>query len=232
MLCPTYGPTYSVVGQIEKFIFKDNTGGERIRKGFRLAPCDPIACFVAGCLDVSEGKIQDGIGKFNRALQLDGALFKEVAVIYINHISQPHLAISIAGDDIERLSYVADVLEDMQYNDLAEQARREIKNLLEAKCSQPSAPASAFACLADIYVKQQDNRSAIDCYRRALSLDYSQVQWRLNLARLLADVERIPEAIREARICLQIRPQLKAARELIEDLSLHPSTFNREVESP
>lgn len=231
-LCPTYGPTYSIVGQIEKFILGDDSSAERIRKGFRLAPCDPIVCFVAGYLDVSEGRDEDSIEKFERAVQLDGRLFRDVATIYINHLSQPHLALSSAGDDIVRLSYVADVLEDMQYDDLAEQAREKIKDLLEAKCSRPGASASSFVSLGNIYREQQDNEAAIECYRRALALDHGQIYWRLELAKLLAKVERVPEAMQEARICLKLRPQFKAARELVADLSVHPAAFEEEVKSP
>jgi len=231
-LCPTYGPSYSLVGQIKKFILKDDSGGEGIRKGYRLAPCDPIACFVAGYLDVSEGKTEDSIEKFDRAVQLDGSLFRDVSYIYINHLSRPHLAVLSAGDDIGRLSYVVNVLEDMQYHDLAEQTREKIKDLLETKCSQPDAPASALVSLANIYRKEQDNEAAIEYYRHALVLDYGQVYWRLDMARLLAEMERIPEAIHEARICLRLRPQLKAAEKLIADLSVHPSALGQEIESP
>ena len=232
VICPTYGPTYSTVGQIEKFVLNDNSGAERIRKGFRLAPCSPTVCFVAGYLDVMEGKNEDCIEKFQRAMQLDGGLFKRVADIYANHLSRPHLAISAAGDDIGRLSHVTGVLEDMQYNDLAEQTREKVKDLLEAKCSAPDAPASAFVSLGNIYRKRQDNEAAINCYRRALALDYGQVHWRLELAKLLAKAERIPEAMQEARTCLQLRPQFKAAEKLVEDLSVHPAMFGEEVESP
>jgi len=232
LLCPTYGPTYSLVGQIEKFILNNDSGAERIRKGFRLAPCNPTACFVAGYLDVLEGKHEESIEKFKRAMQLDGRLFKHIADIYINQLSRPHLAISAAGVDIGRLNHVANALENMQYRDLAEQIREKIRTLLEEKCSQPDAPASAFASLANIYKQQQDNEQAIDYYHRALTLDYSHIGWRLDLARLLIETGKIPEAMREARICLQLRPQSKAAEKLVADLSVHPATFDEEVKSP
>ena len=231
-LCPTYGPIYSMVGRIEKFILGDNSGAKRIRKGFRLAPCDPIACFVAGYLDVSEGKYEDCIEKFQKAVQLDGRLFKNVVDIYINHLSRPHLAMTAAGDSIGRLSHVANVLEDMQYNDLAEQTREKMKHLLEAECSRPDAPVSALALLAHIYRKQEDNEAAIEYYRRALVLEYGQFHWRLELARLLVEMGKIREAMREARICLQLRPQSKEAEKLVADLSVYPAVFNEENTGP
>ncbi len=230
--CPTYGPSYSMVGQIEKFILNEDCGAERIRKGFRLAPCDPIACFVAGYLDVFEGKDDDCVRNFERALELDGALFKDVVSIYVNYLSRPQLAISTAGDDIGRLHYVASVFEDMQYYDLAEQCREKMKISLENRCKEPDAPAWVFASLANIYGKQQENKAAIECYRRALALDYAQVHWRLELAKLLARVGMIQEAIREAKICLQLRPNFEPARKLAADFSVHPAAFSEEVKSP
>jgi tetratricopeptide (TPR) repeat protein len=232
LLCPTHGPTYSIAGQIEKFILKDDSGAERIRKGFRLAPCDPVCCFIAGWLDVLEGKTEDCFKKFERAVQLDSALFAPVVNIYINRLSRPDLAMLSAGDDIDRLNYVAGIFEDMQYNDLAEQAREKIKDLLEAECSQSDALASAFASLANIYRKQGDNEAAIGCYRRALALDYGRVEWRLDLAKLLAQMQRIPEAMYEARVCLRVRPQLQAAEKLIADLSVHPAALSEYSKSP
>jgi tetratricopeptide (TPR) repeat protein len=232
MLCPTFGATYCIVGQIEKFILDEPDGAERIRKGYRLATCDPIACFVAGFLDVVEGRDEECIEKFKRAVQLDGSLFKDVVDIYVNHLSQPHLAISAAGNNVGQLNLVVNALEDMQYNDLAEQTREKIKDLLKAKCSQPDAPASAFASLANIYMEQQDNEAAIEYYRRALTLNYGEVHWRFELAQLLARMERVPEAVHEIRICLRLCPQFKAAREFMADLSVHPDTFSKEIKSP
>lgn len=230
-VCPTYGQTYSLVGQIERFVLNDSTGSERIRKGYLLAPCDPMACFLAGYLDVAEGKTEAAIDKLTRAVKLDGGLFTRVVDIYVNHLSRPHLAVSAAEDNIGRLGHVAGVLEGLQYYDLAEQARNKMESLLEEKCSQPDAPASLFISLGNIYKKKQDHEAAIECYRRALMLNYGQVQWRYELAKMLAEAERITEAMQEARTCLQLRPQFKGAEKLVEDLSVHPAIYGKKAES-
>jgi len=230
-ICPTYGQTYSLVGQIERFVLNDSSGSERIRKGYRLAPCDPMACFLAGYLDISEGSEEPGIEKLTRAVKLDRGLFTRVVDIYVNHLSRPQLAISAAEDDIGRLGHVAGVLEDLQYYDLVAQAREKMQELLKEKCSQPDAPASAFISLGNIYRKKQDHKAAIECYRRALMLNYGQVQWRYELAKMLAEAERIKEAMQEARTCLQLRPQFKSAKKLLEDLSVHPAMYGKKAES-
>ena len=230
VICPTYGPSYSLAGQIEKFVFFNDAGSEKIRKGFQLAPCDPIACFVAGRLDVLEGKAEDGIAKFEKAVIIDGGLFKDVVNMYVNHLSRPHLAVSAAGDNIDRLNYIACVLEDMQYKDMAEQARQRAKKLLEIKCSQSDASAGDFVSLAGVYRSQQDNEKAIEYYRRALELDYGQVHWRYDLAKLLAETNRMPEALHEARICVRLRPQFKAAERLVAELSVSPASFGKKTD--
>jgi tetratricopeptide (TPR) repeat protein len=229
-ICPTYGPSYSLAGQIEKFVFYEDAGAKKIRKGYQLAPCDPIACFVAGRLDVLEGKTEDSIAKFEKAVIIDGGLFKDVVNIYINHLSRPHLAISAAGDNIDRLKYVVPVLEDMQYNDLAEQCRQKARELLEIKCLQPDASAGDFVSLAGVYRSQQDNEKAIEYYRLALGLDYGQVHWRYELAKLLAETNRIPQALQEARRCVRLRPQFKAAERLVAELSVSPASFGKKTD--
>ncbi len=86
--------------------------------------------------------------------------------------------------------------------------------------------------MANICRKEKDNEAAIEHYRRALALDYGQVGWRFALARLLAEVDKIPEAIHEARICLRLRPQFKAAEKYIAELSVLPGAVTEENAAP
>ncbi|MFC1633549.1 O-antigen ligase family protein [Planctomycetota bacterium] len=222
LLCPTYGATCCVVGQIEFFTLNYPNGADLIRKGFRLAPCDPTACFVAGLLDVEEQRLEASFKKFSRAVQLDGRFFQHIADIYINDVDRPDLAVTIAGDDIYRLSLMASVLVDTNENkDIVKQTRDRVFELLREKCSESDVPASALASLASI-CRQEDREAAIQHYRRALDKDYSQVHWRFTLARLLAETGKISDAIHEARICLRLSPQFKDAERLIADLSVLP----------
>ena len=41
-------------------------------------------------------------------------------------------------------------------------------------------------------------------------------------------MDRIPEAIHEARICLRLQPQMDAAKKLIEDLSVLPGAMSED----
>jgi tetratricopeptide (TPR) repeat protein len=237
LLCPTYGAICSVAGQLERFILEDPNGAERIRQGFRLAPSDPTACFVAGLLDVEQGDVQAAYAKFSRAVQLDtqldGNLFEEISHLCIERLDRPDLAVTLAGESTSRLSYVANALFEIeQRKEPAEKARVQVVTLLKKKCSQPDAPAGALASLASFCRWQGDYEEAIEHYRRALALDYSQVQWRFKLAQVLAETGKIPEAIHEARIGLRLQPKFEAAEELIAYLSTLPGAVTEDNPSP
>jgi len=226
-LCPTFGATYCVVGQLEKFILGQSVGADHIRTGYALAPCDPTAAYVAGLLDAAAGQADASLPKFRRSLALDGRLMRDVIDVYIRQINRPDLAVAIARDNTAWLFHVANVLgNNGDHRELAAKARAEAVAMLKARCTQASAPASTLASLASICRQEDDYQAAIECYRRALALDYGQIGWRLALAQTLAKAGQVPEAIHQARVCLRLRPQMAAARELIADLSVLPDALS------
>lgn len=235
ILCPTFGATYCVVGQLERSVLGQPIGAEHVETGYRLAPCDPTACFLAGSLDAQEGRADSAFAKLSRTVQLDGRLFNDVAAICMNDLNRPDLAVAIAGENTGWLSNVANILTDTKddkHKALAEQARAQVIELLKLRARQPDAPASVFASLGNIYRRENNSEAAIEHYRRALALDYGQVGWRMTLAGLLADKGSVPEAIHEARICLRLTPQLRAAEKLIADLSVRPDAIEQQNPTP
>jgi tetratricopeptide (TPR) repeat protein len=226
LLCPTYGPAYSLSGRIEMYIFGDEKGSDKIRLGYQLAPCDAIACIEAGRLNVIEGNLEESYGKFNKAVTIDPGLFKDVVDIYIYYLSRPDLAIEAAGEDFQRLQHVKSVLDEMQYNDLVEQICYKQQMILEKLCSLPSAGAGDYEYLADIYRIQGDYEKAIHYYRQVLNVDYGRVRCRYELAKLLSETKQVTEAMRQARICIRLRPHHDPAKELIKELSVNPAGFS------
>lgn len=230
VLCPTFGATYCVAGQLEYFILNNPKGADHIRTGYKLAPCDATSCFVAGLLDIQEGDVEASMEKFQRAVELNGRLFRDVVDVYVFQAKRPDLAVSMAQDNIGWLSQVARILsESAEHHDLTTQARAEVVRLLKDKCQEPDVRAGALASLAGVYVREENYEAATDYYRQALVSDYSNTGWRLALARTLARMDKVPEAIHEARICLRLRPQMKAATKLIEHLSILPKQSRKEV---
>lgn len=229
VLCPTYGVTYCITGQLEKYVLCSSSGGQFIRTGFRLAPCDVTTCFVAGKMDAQEGDIQGSLEKFRRAIDLDSSFFPAIVDVYVYQIKRPDVAVLIAQDNIYSLSYVARVLsENDEQDELVIQTRSEVSQLLESKCSQLDAPAYALVSLAGLYRKEENYPAAADYYKRALLIDYGQVDWRLARAEILAKMGKITEASQEVQNCLRQNPQMAAARKLMKKLdSLTDMTDSR-----
>ncbi len=244
VLCPTFGPSYCMAGQLQQFIGKFAAGKENIEKGYSLAPCDATVCFVAGMLDVTEAYenaasdlpdpntviivpntaiLKAANDKFKRAVELDGRFFDDAADIYISLLNRPDLAVDLAGDQVWRLTHVANHLYEYDiHSALTDTTRIKILGLLEQKCSQSDVTAGTLASLAGIYRRQGQSYKAIEHYQRALILDYGNISWRLALANLLAQDGSVADAIHEAKICLRLKPQYQPAITLIEKLSILP----------
>ncbi|MBP7936775.1 MAG: O-antigen ligase family protein [Phycisphaerae bacterium] len=278
-VCPAYGPVYALLGQLECFILNRPAGADRVRLGVKLAPNDATAWYSAGLLEAESDRPEatDAAGRaFARAIELDGSLMVDIADVCVAKLGRPDLAVTLAGDDVGRLTAVADVLEDYAtVNDqpqppaissqpagastqpsvvstqpsevgadgrplaaessprehrvpaeslaLAEQARARVFDLLKAKCEGPDAEASTLAAFANLCIKRKSDKQGIDYYFKALQLDYGQVYWRFALAQALGRVGDTEEALKQAKICLRLRPDWPPAKKLAGDLSIAPA---------
>ena len=231
-LCPTFGATPCVAGEIEYFILGDPAGIEHIRTGYRLAPCDPTACFAAARVDAREGNTDEAFTKAGRAVRLDGGYFPGAARLLVEGLDRPDLALELAQGNAARLTHVAGLLTASQeHGGLLEQTRGRIFALLQRQAKKNDAPAGVFASLAPLYRQRGDLQTAIEQYRLAIRKDYDQVGWHYALARVLAEAGRIDEAIHEADICLRLRPDHGPAKSLMERLSLRPAVAERPAAS-
>jgi O-antigen ligase/tetratricopeptide (TPR) repeat protein len=227
LLCPTYGPIYCLMGQLEYYVLAEDgsAGAKHIQTAFKLAAGNMQVCFSAGMADIKTGDIENSLVKFKRYVDLGGD-FDEVIDIYLGQVNRPDLAILIAVDNPQRLSRLIDALSQtrqsaagVDYNDLAEVLRKEIITMLESKCQQPDASAGNMAILAHTYYQQRNLDKAIRYYRRAVALAYDKVRWRLALARLLAENNQVDQAIHETKMCLSFVPDLPAAQQLLQKLT-------------
>jgi len=217
--CPTFGPSYSLAGQLRRFVLGDEGGAELIRTGRALAPCDPAACVAVGTLEAHEGNVEASLEAFRRALRLDGRWFDRIVKVYVFQVRRPDLALEIAGDDFGRLLAVAEILDQEGNAALAAKARQQARVLLLARCEAPDAPARTLAKAAEICLRDKQYERAADYYRRALSRECGNVAWRLNFATVLEAIGRAPEAREQARICLKLMPGMPGAKRLIAKLS-------------
>jgi hypothetical protein len=218
-ICPTFGPPYALEGQLRLSVLKQPDGADLIRKGVRLASYDPPTCLVAGELAIQEGKPEEGERLLTRAVALQPAYFTEVIDIYLRKAKQPEMAQRLAGDHYLRLEELARAYESIpEYAELVDGARAKAMVTLRQRASAPDASQYELAALARVELSEGKVQQGIDLFRRALVQDYRQVDWRLELARALADSDQIDSAIQEVRICLRLRAQYAPAMQLMEEL--------------
>jgi O-antigen ligase len=217
-ICPTYGPPYALEGQIRLFVLNDQSGAELIRKGLRLAPYDAATCLVAGELAARDGKLDDAERLLGRAIQLRPAYYRDAASVLLD-IARPDLARKLAADDYWQLAELASLCtERPEFASLSDGIKADAASSLRRHADGPDVQPYELASLALLDQQKGDHESSIALYRRALAQEYNQVDWRLNLARVLAATGQIDDAIHEVRICLRLRPHYLPARALLDDL--------------
>jgi tetratricopeptide (TPR) repeat protein len=218
-ICPTFGPPYALEGQLRLLVLGDQRGAELIRKGVRLARYDAPTCLAAGELAAREGNLDDAKPLLERAVALEPGYFREVVDIYLLQAKRPDLARELAGDDYQRLEELARACSAIpEFAHLAAELREAATASLRRRAATPDAMPDELVSLARIENAQGQPDAAIELFQRALRQDYRQIEWRLELARLLAAAGRIDEAIHEVRICLRLRPQHTQAVRLMDEL--------------
>jgi O-antigen ligase/tetratricopeptide (TPR) repeat protein len=222
-LCPTHGPTYLLAGQMERFILdRPQVGAQHIFTGYALSGADPTAAFLAGQVAATDGDEQASVNYLRRAAKLNPQLLPEITRLYVRQLKRPDLALEAAGNDVATLTSLADLLgaqSDEASQALAERARqRAFESLLE-QSNSPDAPGAVLAAVAAEYDRRGNPEQAVIFYRRALTREISQTEWRMNLARALQKLGRNQEAQHEVQLVLRWRPRLPEATKLLDELN-------------
>jgi tetratricopeptide (TPR) repeat protein len=222
MQCPTHGPTWTVLGQMKRYIVPGSEDGARlILRGRQLAPNDPITCLVAGMLYTEQGNADVAFEHIERAVRLDGGLFAEAASLCIKTLDRPDLAFKLASDNALWLIRAEQILKESGgHPDVLSNMSNRILALLEQECDETDARAWKSAWLAQRYRSEGRIDDAIEKYRDALTIAYSNVSWRFSLAQLLAEKGRTSEAVYELDILLRLQPQYGPGQRLREGLLL------------
>jgi lysophospholipase L1-like esterase len=216
--------TFTKRGRNEEAI--DDTNHRRIgwfdlRKSFGSADARtaaaPQICFAVGQLEAAEGKWDESIQHFRRCHALDGTFLPHIMELYLHQVGRPDLAVAVVQDDPRRLFDVYYQLRDevaARSDPAASRAMGSVRQTLQAVADRPTAPGLVLVSLAGLLKEQKE---------------YGQADWHLALAVALAQSGRKDEAVHEAEICLHLRPQYLAARQLIEAANTHVTTTAEQV---
>lgn len=218
-LCPTFGPVYCLLGQLQEFVLLEPAGEDNIKKGFKLEPNNELTQFAAGCLDLKNEKIDDSFEKFSKSIGLGGNFFNEIVRIYIEQEKRPDLAIKIAADDTKKLKIIAEILADNGFAGDAEFAKSKLIEVAEQKALNKTADIEELNLLGEYFYKK-NNQKAAEYFAAAVAMDYGDAVLRLKYAEALAANGQTDEAVKQLKLCLRLRPKYRQAEKLLAELSL------------
>jgi tetratricopeptide (TPR) repeat protein len=214
-LCPTFAPAYSLAGRLEHFILHLPEGEQHIRRGLALDACDPTSCIAAALLEAEEQHWEQAFNQARRAMTLDASRTRECLDIFLGG-NRPYLAHDLVQGNRVGLSMLADMAAARKRDPLlVEQCRREANALILHEAMSPNAAAEVLANAAELYDEAGKTPLAVECYRRALTQNYTRVDWRLKLAELLLRSGQLDQARYQAQICLRLQPDLKSAENVL-----------------
>ena len=219
-LCPTYGPPYALEGQLQLSVLGDPAGEDLILKGVRLAPYDGPTCLIAGEVAARAGRVDEAVSLLRRAVVLAPEFFGEAAGVMLETLDRPADARKLTGEEYGRLVQLAEIAASKGRTALAAELQAAAEARLRKQVESEKASAAEIARLAALEDERGNKQRAVELYRRALVLNYNAVDWRFALAQALATLGEDVQALREARIVLQLRPNHAPAKNLADELSL------------
>ena len=217
VICPTFGLPVDLSAQINRDLLdRTDLAARQSWLAYRLAPFNRDVCLRAGIDALAHRRGGDAWDALSHFAALGGSprQYADACV----RANRPIIAYWIARDDRRALAEVSGRMSDPDPAWLAwvDFSRRRADRLLVAEADEPDAAPGTVAEQADADVRRGDRPAAIDRYRRALAVDYVNVDWRMRLAAVLADAGRYAEAARELKVCLNLQPANAAARSLFD----------------
>ena len=219
-LAPSFGPLFSELGYVERFILNRPEGAVHIRKGFELEPSDPRACLDVAQLEAVDGNWPDAVKHFRRCIQLAPGMDTEILPFVAIEMNRPADALAIADGNAVPLRRLQELLKDRPADTaIAADARARETALNRAAAEQKDCDAFTLVLSARSYASEGDYSKAIEQFHLAIAQDYRQPGWHFELAQSLARANKPADAIRELRICLNQQPNLGEAEALLKELT-------------
>lgn len=216
-VCPTYGPLYTFVGQLELNVLHWPIGVDHIRLGAELAPHDPVALNQAARLDAQQGLWDRAARLYRQLLAVQPGEAFDVIAFYVDQLHRPDMALEIEPNNYRFLQMLSSATTDTA---VRQQAEVQIEQSLALDCAPPNVPpADELAALAQIRSGEGRLPEASELYRRAIDKEYERVDWHLAWGQVLLKLNHPQEATAQAEICLHLQPGFPPARALLDTIS-------------
>ncbi len=217
--CPTFGSPYTVLGQLERNYLDLPIGITHIHTALRLAQNDGTTAEVAGEIDARRGRWDLAVPELRRAVTLDFTQMPDVCDLLLKDLHEPQRLMEVAEPSWYRMMFVSSAMQKIpSLGDEWKLAHARGADLLESDATvEPNG--WKFATIAAYRTSLGRYENADENYRKALELEPTNLDWRLNHAELLRLMGRNDEAIGEAQAALRQHPNDPRAKKFIDELT-------------
>jgi len=180
---PTFGPMWSMIGQLGLIWLDDRQAGQWIERGRRFAPHYAGTAYAYALYLALEGKQDECVHEFERALKL-GFSWRWILEVLLNEYGNLDLALALVHGSAERTQALSDWLKRIEgQEELATKLADDAMQLMLAQLEEPGAPLWMWDRAGDHYAKQGDDARAIEHWARYLArAPRSGVRFKLALA--------------------------------------------------
>lgn len=218
--CPILPRVDLMIASVYFLIDEGRPSGEQhIRRAALLTPGKPNALYMAGLLAHQAQLDELAFQYWRRSLELTQRYQAAILESVDDKMEFEQIVEHVLPESPEMLLDLART----QYKE--EKDRQHYLLLVEKANQLIERPKSQLPDQRRHYLKavihrlQKRPEEAIQAYRQALKIEPLQVDWRLDLARLLHDQGRINDAHQEARFCASLAPQDQRTRRLLVELN-------------
>ncbi len=228
VMCPTYGKIYTLIGAIQWNLLDKSAGLKNLELAHKLLPGSGEPLYYLAQAAAEQGDWDKAKEWAKECFTID-FFYKEKLV---DLLVREHHRADVAYEVLKGSSLGMEVLANALAGDSSQKAifDRTQARLLElarqATVDNPQGP-NVWAAFANRLEASGLQTEAVDAYRTALNRDYDNVALHLTLARLLSNMGRTDEAVREAERCLSLKPEMVEAKVLLASLrgpKLHPDS--------
>jgi len=216
-IAPTFGPLWSVAGQLGVRWLDDPDAARWIHRGRELAPHHPATCIASAIQLLSEGNEEQALATFRRAIEV-GARPRAMIEVFQRDLQRDDLALEIAHGNLGLLVHLDGLLTVAGGDeDLIAELRAELRVELERVCEGYDAEPWMLSMLARQLVAEGEDERAVGLFLRHLT-QVADSTLRYDLARALVRLERREEALMQLRDLLAIQPAHEGAKNLLVEL--------------
>ena len=214
--CPSYGPVWSVAGQLKAECLGHQEKPGWIHEGFRLAPHHPATCIASARQLVREGKAEEALARFRRAIRVGASKLR--AADGLVRLDRFDIARQLVDGDYAAQAWLAKHLEKGgSAPEIVEALRQDALQTLIRLCDSGRAPAWCYERLAHHYDRAEDFDKALRYWRIHVNRRPGSPR-RFEYARALVRLGRKGDARRELRRLLASHPTHRAGKKLLVEL--------------